>query len=162
MKNIIGNKEEFAIEYKIQDKELYTGYAKIWFNNNSIGTFEDLIYLKSYLFNGLEDILNSIEFDFNQKEDNIEKTFKYLYKNLENRDNDLNTYKYTCSFGTFCDDYMIFSYKYHTDIYILWRVLSKKTIFSDININDKKIHYAKFNETILKEKLFIFKSKILG
>lgn len=161
MKKIIGNKEEFAIEYKILDKELYTGYAKIWFNNNSIGTFEDLIYLKSYLFNGLEEILNSVEFDLINKENEIKKTFMYLYENLDNLDNDLNTYKYTCSFGTFCDDYLIFSYKQENHIFILWKILSKKTIFNDIDISDKQVHYFKIDENLFREKFIFYKSKIL-
>lgn len=57
MPNMIGTKSTVGIEYDIYDSKLFMGYARLWFEGNSLGALSELIYLDGYLVGGLMDIM---------------------------------------------------------------------------------------------------------
>lgn len=144
MKNI-GDKNVFAIEYYIDDSSSLTGFAKIWFGGHSLGTSEDLIYLKGYLFTGLDEIKNSRTLDF-EYVSNKEQLYNFLYKRYTEKNN-IENHKYSItSLGTFCDDFIIFSFVKDDDIYILWKLRNNKTPFFDLNNQSKRINFFNINK----------------
>ncbi len=161
---IIGDKAKIAIEYKIIDKNQFVGYSRIWLNNNFIGTIEDLIFFKGYLFKGLDYLLNSNEIDscvFNVFSNyDLKKIYYYFVKNLNNNSPKWNSYKYMNSFGTFTDDFLIFSFRHEEYIYIIWKITNTRSNFNDINIAKKNINFFKVNREELKEKIELIKENI--
>ncbi|CAM4095766.1 hypothetical protein FLBR109950_15810 [Flavobacterium branchiophilum] len=163
---IIGNKSKIAIEYKVKDKKQFIGYSKIWLSNNFIGTIEDLIFFKGYLFNGLDYLVNCDEIDsclfnvFNNYD--LKKIYYYFKRNLNNDNAELNSYKYKNSLGTFTDDFLIFSFKYEEYIYIIWKITNTKSNFNDIKIAKKNINVFKITKDELVEKTELFKKLIIN
>ncbi|GEN67719.1 hypothetical protein [Chryseobacterium rhizosphaerae] len=138
---IIDDKSKIAVEY-LKTKEKGYGYARIFIENKIVGSKEDLIPYVSYLSSGLNQIINSETISkcvfetFNSF--NLKNIYYYLKANLDSEN--MNTYKYHISFGTFTDDYLIFSFKYEDKIYIVWKVVNRNTIFSDIANLKKNIN----------------------
>jgi hypothetical protein len=152
---IIGDKSTFAIEYEITDINELMGNARIWFNDEYIGSKKELIYLKSYLLDNLKQISRKQNLDMLIGDDIIE-TFNKLKKRLDNLD-DSEIRKYLVSFGTLSDDYLIFSFMTADNyICVLWKLVGEYPYFDDINYNDRKIKFIK----ILKDKYLIELSKI--
>jgi len=153
---IIGDKEIFAVEYEITDLKHTMGYAKIWFGGLSLGTSEDLKYLKSYLLYGLEDIGNAcnLELKFSSRKE----LYKILTK-LKNNSESPDRLKYTVrNFGTFCDSFSIFSFESNGDIHILWKLRSNNTPFFDLNNQSLRINFSKINKSAYLEILNKLKS----
>ncbi|UUF15513.1 MULTISPECIES: hypothetical protein [Flavobacterium] len=158
--NIAGDKNIFAVEYEIINFENLMGFSKIWLGGNSIGTIEDLIYMDGYLLNGLREISNSKTIsDFIIEDQNL--LFDLLVEKLENETDD-NTYKYLISFGTFCDDFIIFSFLNNNQIHVLWKLLSNKTIFTDLNNQSKKVNYFKIKKDLYDKRLKEIETEILN
>lgn len=132
---IIGNKDFFAVEYQIVNEEEMLGHAKVWFGNNFFGTSYDLIYLHSYLLAGLSRIENSYELDIDERQPK-EILFEQLTSRLEDID-DNDIHQYLITFGTFTDDFTIFSFSKGEDIYVIWKLTNKNSIFPDlVNVTD--------------------------
>lgn len=147
MKVLIGNKKEFAIEFKQSEEDERLGYAKIWFGGNSLGTNEDLIY-KSYLIQGLEDIGQSktyIPSNLNPQD---------LYLQLKSSLQDEKVFRFLIgSFGTFCDDYTIFSFIDGNTINILWRLENTNTPFNDLNNLSQEVHHFTIDKNLYSEQV---------
>jgi len=140
MIKIIDNKSKITVEYLPSEQKGY-GYARIFLENKILGSIEDLIPYVSYVSSGLRQIINS-EVISNCVFDSfsLKNIYYYLKANLENENEIKNTYKYLINFGTFTDDYLIFSFKHQDRIYIVWRLINRKTIFSDIANLKKEIN----------------------
>ncbi|QYS87096.1 hypothetical protein JJC03_03780 [Flavobacterium oreochromis] len=148
---LIGNKEEFAVQYEITDKQNWMGYSKVWFGDNPIGTDEDIIYIKGYLIKGLEKIGNSYDIDMDYDYEK-ETLFKKLEQRLKNS-NDDQIRKYLVIFGTFCDDFTIFSFLIEDEINIIWKLNSNDTPFTDLSNLDLSVNHFKIKKTSYLEKL---------
>lgn len=157
---IIGKKKQFAVEYEIIDSKSLMGFAKIWFGGNSIGTNEDLIFLKGYLINGLEQIGNSnrIKASINLQKEDVYMTFKNRLSNS----NDYEIHKYLISLGTFTDDFTIFSFLFENEINIIWKLNSNNTIFSDLNTQSMEINYFKIDKNQYFKIFEKIKEEIIG
>lgn len=157
---IIGKKKQFAVEYEIIDSKSLMGFAKIWFGGNSIGTNEDLIFLKGYLINGLEQIGNSNRIDASI---NLQKEDVYMtFKNRLSNSNDYEIHKYLISLGTFTDDFTIFSFLFENEINIIWKLNSNNTIFSDLNTQSMEINYFKIDKNQYFKIFSKIKEEIIG
>lgn len=139
---LIGKKNNFAIEFEITKNNM--GYAKIWFGNNSLGTFEDEIYIKGYLIEGLLQIKDVPKIDLGTEFENKEKLFMYLKNRLSNV-NDDDIHKYVINLGTFCDDFTVFAFKKNKETNILWKLNNTDTPFSDLNMEKIRINFYKIN-----------------
>ncbi|MCO6148485.1 hypothetical protein NHE85_10390 [Flavobacterium sp. NRK1] len=126
------------------DTDKAMGYSKIWLGSQSLGTSEDLIYLRGYLAAGLQEIANSSE--LNIKLMNKEDLYKFFIAKINNSHNP-EQLKYSIrSFGTFCDDFIIFSFIYDDEINIVWKLLSNNTPFLDLNNQSLRINYFKISK----------------
>lgn len=151
---LIGEKNNFAIEFKIVDKVNLMGYAKIWMSNKFLGSNEDLIFLRGYLLNGMIQILNSKQIDdcvfktfLNYKLKNI---FYYLKYNLDNDNESNNTYCYYVNLGTFTDDYNVFSFFHDDYVYIVWKIINKNSNFNDVFQDKKGVNLFKIHNKELE------------
>ena len=75
---IIGNKENFAIEFEKLNSNPKMGYGKLWFQNEFFGTKEDLIYLNGYLLSLLNEILDAEIITLNIEDKKPIEVFKYM------------------------------------------------------------------------------------
>jgi hypothetical protein len=158
---LIGNKEEFGIEFEIVDKYKSMGYAKIWLGNNFLGTSEDLIYLKSYLFNGLKEIISSPKIEPNFVSSNNCKQFEGLLRGLDNED--FSSEKYLVNFGTFTDDFIVFSFlDKENEINILWKLINQEPIFNDLKKSNKEICFYKIKKDIFEKDCSKFEELVMG
>jgi hypothetical protein len=158
--HIVGEKDFFAVQYRITDDEKLMGYAKIWFGGRSIGSSEDLIYLKGYLFEGLNQIAYSSKLNFDIQSDNKESIYKKLVNQLRGAD-DVNSQKHLLTFGTFTDDFTAFSFLTGNDINIVWKLNSNKTPFTDLNLQSTDVNYFKINKDVFITNLKTIKGKII-
>lgn len=156
---IVGKKKQFAVEYEIIDSKSLMGFAKIWFGENSIGTNEDLVFLKSYLIGGLEQIGNSnrIDISINPKKEDI----YMILKNRLSDSNDYEIHKYLMSLGTFTDDFTIFSFLIENDINIIWKLNSNNTLFSDLNSQSMEVNHFKIDKNLYLKILEKVKEEII-
>ncbi|MGV9004117.1 hypothetical protein [Flavobacterium sp.] len=161
MRKIVGKKNVFTVEYEIVDKNQLIGYSKIFFNNIPLGTSEDLIFIKGYLINGLEAISNSFYLDIKMEEFNKENVFNYLNDRLSNLE-DYGIHKYLISLGTFCDDYTVFSFFNNDSIYVLWRLNSNETPFSDLKRLTIEVNYFELKKISFLRVLQKIKREILS
>jgi len=141
---LIGDKTIFAVEFQQYDGDERMGYAKIWFGGKPLGTNEDLIF-KSYLIQGLEDLLLSTPLVSNS-EMNPKNLFHYLSININRTDSFRHLGR---SFGTFCDDFTIFSHSSGNDIHVLWKLHNASTPFSDLNKLSQDVHHFVINKNAL-------------
>jgi hypothetical protein len=116
--------------------------------------------LKSYIFEGLRKICNS-KILVNNITDDKNQFYEILLNRLED-DRDDDIYEYLVPFGTFCDDFTIFSFLKNDEINILWKLNSTKTPFSDLNKQSTKVNYFKIEKDIYREKLNEIEMEILG
>ena len=138
---IIGNKDEFAIEYKVTETSQMLGFAKIWIQSQFYGTSEDLIYLKSYLYRLVEDLLNAEPINI----DTSGLDTGQIYERL----NFLNTScsKIQIASSTFTDDFIGYKYSINDEIIMIWKIRDDvDMIFDDLRDYDKSIKSAKFSK----------------
>jgi len=158
---LVGNKGNFAVEFEIVDFDRLMGYSKIWFGNNFIGTSEDLIYLESYLLIGLEKIGNAavhkIDLVYNSEED----LYNYFNNRLLNS-NDNGAHKYLVYFGSFCDDFTVFSFLQDNMINIIWRLHNNITPFKDLKNQNTSIKSFKIKKEKYLKELDIIKEAIMS
>lgn len=157
MKIFIGTKDLFGIELDIDAKDqngVYHGYARLWFEGDFLGTFEDHIFLKSYLSNQLLKILNAPEFD-DSKFNSSEEKFKYFMQ----RDEDINDEevdKFKFNFGTMSDCFSIRAYRRCDELIILWKLwrTQKDIPFMDLKnygneVHEHRIQFSEFSKHVL-------------
>lgn len=153
---LFGEKSFFAVEYKIENKELTYGFARIWFKNEFIGTNEDIIPIKGYVVTGLKDLLN-VPF----LSPKILKNSRNIYEYFESRINlvyDEDIDKHQVSFGTFCDNFLIFAFRMEDEITVTWKLISnnEELIFDDLKIYPRDCFAKTFKYTSLKERIDAF------
>ena len=123
MEDIIGDINEFAIEFTITNKNNFMGYARLWLSGKILGDQSDLIFFDSYLFGLLEQICNSKIIEYPFPIDNQALLYftlkKYTYQKY---DVNFNGSKYCCTGATFTDDFFVFSYLDNNCIVVLWKV----------------------------------------
>lgn len=137
---IIGNKKEFAVEYKIINPKNLLGFGKLWIQNSFYGTSNDLIYLDGYLVSLIEDMLNADNYPNYKEGFDNEK----LFQNLEIELN--NTSKYLITSSTFTDDFLGFKFKLKDEIILIWKIISNDdVIFEDLRNYSKSVIMVKFN-----------------
>lgn len=125
---IIGDKEEFAVEYSFSDDyPRDMGYGRIWVKNKFIGTFKDLIFLSGYLLGTLNEFRRAKEL----KDDISQLTKDQLFNLLASGQSE-HSDKYLVKGSTFTDDFSIWTYKFENQTYFLWRV-RRTDFFEDLN-----------------------------
>ncbi|WP_299118110.1 Imm42 family immunity protein [uncultured Winogradskyella sp.] len=155
---IIGEKNKFAIEVSVSNNNW--GNARLWFDNNVLGTFDEEIPLKGYLLSGLNRISLSKQIDMDLSHMQKNTIFEVLIQRL-NDSSDSFIHDYLINdFGTFCDDFIIFSFLSKEKLHIIWKLTSNDTPFKDLNNMNLEIkHYTttleKFNDNVheLKRRL---------
>jgi len=152
---IIGDKNDFAVEYQITDVPNFMGYGKIWIQNSFYGTNGDLIYIKGYLIPLIENILKAKTIDFDFKGLNDEELFKKL------KGSSIQQAEYKIVSSTFTDDFMGFKYKSHEIITLIWQIRSdQELLFSDLKNYPKSIIKVDFNYKKGLEILNAFKQEL--
>ena len=152
---IIGNKNEFAIEYQITDTERMRGYGKLWVQNSFYGTSKDLIFLKGYLINLLDDILKAKPYEIDFETINKEEIFEQLQKELN------YTSKYLISSSTFTDDFLGFKFKSKNEIILVWKLLTENNlIFDDLKDYTKSVILVRFKYDTANKIINQFKEEI--
>lgn len=125
---VIGDKNDFAVEYSFADgypKDM--GFGRIWINNEFIGTYRDLIYLSGYLLGILNEFKRAKELKDDLRHLTKEQLFNLFFSGeYEFSDN------YLIGGSTFTDDFSIWSYKLDNLTFILWKVI-RTDFFEDLN-----------------------------
>ncbi|HFV9294362.1 TPA: hypothetical protein ACIAIE_004237 [Serratia fonticola] len=158
MPNMIGTKSTVGIEYDISDSNLFTGYARLWFEDNSLGSLSELIYLDGYLVGGLMNIMKKVRLRPIFLGESQEETFCKLNEALcisdddfyDDEKNDLSELarSYSVTFGTLLDDFTIFSFKGEADEgNILWEISSpvENVVHAELKNYPRRIFSSKFS-----------------
>jgi hypothetical protein len=141
---IIGDKNEFAIEYSFAgDYPKDMGFGRIWIKNRFIGTYLDLIFLGGYLLGTLNEFKRAKDLSDNLKHLTKEELFNLFYGD-ENGEFE----KYLIGGSTFTDDFSIWAYKLGYQTFILWKVMRTDS-FGDLRDYSRDV----FLESILTDKL---------
>ncbi len=150
---IIGNKEIFAVEFKTENDNPKMGYAKLWIQNNFLGTIEDLIFLHGYLIGLLDQILRSKPIPF-EIENKTKKDIFQLVKSTDDQRSD-----YALIGSTFVDDFETYSFENNKTIFIIWKLRTdQEMIFEELKNYSTDVHFASVSKTDVekvKEKLLI-------
>ncbi|ANI30567.1 hypothetical protein PL78_12115 [Yersinia entomophaga] len=157
MPNMIGTKSTVGIEYDISDSKLFMGYARLWFEGNSLGALSELIYLDGYLVGGLMDIMKKERLQPILGGESQEAIFCKLNEALcisdddfyDDEKNDLSDLarSYSVSFGTFLDDFTVFSFRDESgEGNILWQISSpvENVAHAELKNYPRRIFYSKF------------------
>ena len=153
--NIIGNKHEFAVEYRIADNKKMLGYGKLWIQNSFYGTSKDLIHLNGYLIPLIENILeaSTLKIDLN----NFEK--EKLFEKLKNEST--KTSKYLIRSSTFTDDFNGYKFKSGEEIILIWQInKDSEVVFEDLKNYSESVILKKMNYMTGKIILDELKEKI--
>jgi hypothetical protein len=158
MPNMIGKKSTVGIEYDISDSKLFTGYARLWFEGNSLGSLSELIYLDGYLAGGLMDIMKKGRLQPIFWGESQEEIFCKLNEALcisdddfyDDEKNDLSELarSYSVNFGTLLDDFTVFSFKGETgEGNILWEISSPvdNVAHAELKNYPRRIFSSKFS-----------------
>jgi hypothetical protein len=125
---IIGDKDEFAVEYSFSDDHPRDmGYGRIWVKNKFIGTFTDIIFLSGYLLDTLNEFKRAKELEDDLRQLTKDQLFDLLASGQYEQSN-----KYLVKGSTFTDDFSIWTYKFENQTYFLWRVM-RTDFFEDLN-----------------------------
>jgi hypothetical protein len=125
---IIGDKDEFAVEYSFSDDyPRDMGYGRIWIKNKYIGTFTDIIFLSGYLLGTLNEFERAKELEDEIRQLTKDRLFDLLASGQYEQSD-----KYLVKGSTFTDDFSIWTYKFENQTYFLWRVI-RTDFFEDLN-----------------------------
>ncbi|MDX6183785.1 hypothetical protein SGQ44_15930 [Flavobacterium sp. Fl-77] len=138
---IIGNKENFAIEFEKLNSNPEMGYGKLWLQNNFFGTKEDLIYLNGYLLSLLDEILNAKIITLNIEDKNPIELFNFLKYFGRN---------YLILGSTFTDDFEAYCYKSNEKIFLIWKLREVEMIFDELKNYDREIQFCNANYIEIK------------
>lgn len=136
---LIGNKDNFAIEFEVINSTQMMGYARIWLNGSYITTIYDYCFF-SYIDNYFYQICNSTEIEPYFKGNSIPKTFFSLRNKLDDEEDSKNSFKYLVGGCTFGDEFLIFSYLESNTINIIWKPY-KNARFNDVKELKKKVYH---------------------
>lgn len=136
---LIGNKENFAIEFEIINSSQMMGYARIWLNGSYITTIYDYCYFH-YLNNFFDQICSSAAIEPYFKGNSIPKTFFSLRNKLDDEEDSKKSFKYRVGGSSFGDEFLIFSYLESNTINIFWKPY-KNARFKDVKELKKKVYH---------------------
>lgn len=123
---IVGDKQNFAIEFTKLASNQEMGYGKIWIQNEFFGTNQDLIYFQGSLISLLDEIMNSNTVKFEFKELTKLEVFEYF-------ENHPNRFEYLIRGSTFTDDFTAYSFEANGRIHLIWKMWNDENIlFSDL------------------------------
>jgi len=152
---LIGDKNEFAIEYHISDTRNMMGYGKVWIQNKFYGTNQDLIYLEGYLGNLIKNILNAQQVHFPIEQFSSESIYEQMLKLLD------ETSDYLIISSTFTDDFMGFKYRDENHIVLVWKLRDDvEMIFDDLKNYSKSVVLVRVNSEIVEEVMNKFENEI--
>lgn len=153
--NLIGNKNEFAVEYQITDVPNMMGYGKLWIRDEFYGTNQDLIYLVGYLQILLENILKTKSLPFPISQLSNEE----IYQRIKLLSNETSDYIITSS--TFTDDFIGYKFRDDQNIVLVWKLRDDiKMIFDDLKDYKKSVVLVRVNSQTINEVLIKFKDEI--
>lgn len=136
----LGNSKSIGATINFIDENQMLGYANLWVNNKKYGTFEDLIFIKGYFVNLIEDLIKAksdLSINLNQTNEQI---FNQLIKKAQNE----NGYYITSS--SFTDDFIGFKILIAKKVYLFWRLLHEgREMFKDLDGYPEGILRASFD-----------------
>ena len=152
---LIGNKNEFAVEYQVTDVPNKMGYAKLWIQNKFYGTNQDLIYLSGYLVKLIKNIVEAKPLNFpldDSNEDNIYRQFAELSE---------ETSEYLITSSSFTDDFIGYKFKDGENVVLVWRIRNDvEMIFDDLKDYTKSTTLVKVNLQTVAEVMNKFIAEI--
>jgi hypothetical protein len=153
--NLIGNKSEFAVEFRITDLSNMMGYGKLWICDEFYGTNQDLIYLVGYLQNLMENILEVETVSFIESQLSNEE----IYQQLKSLSNETSEYQITSS--TFTNDFNGYKFREDQNIVLVWKLRDDiEMIFDDLKDYKKSVVLVRVNSQTINEVLNKFKDEI--
>jgi hypothetical protein len=158
MPNLIGIKSTVGIEYDIFDSKLFMGYARLWFEGDSLGALSELICLDGYLVGSLMGIMKNARLLPIFWGESQEEIFCNLNEALcisgddfyDDEKSDLSELarSYSVNFGTLLDDFTFFSFKGEADEgNILWEISSpvENVAHAELKNYPRRIFSSKFS-----------------
>lgn len=127
MIQLIGNKGSLAIEYMVTNPDLLMGHGRLWIENQPLGYWDDLIYLRGYLGACLVDLAAKPALQHQYQDKAPLQLLKELEQDLgswedESNDRSEHAQPYLLTCGTLFDAYLVFAYRQNEEIgIILWR-----------------------------------------
>jgi len=118
MRNLIGDKSSFGIEYEIVPSNPRLGYMRLWLEGKYIGEIEDIHVLSASLYQ-LEIDPTSIE-GCQFINESPEKIYELMCLTSTT-----DTYKYVCSPGEAFDDFRIYWYTCNGKLYFVWGLVDE-------------------------------------
>lgn len=121
MIQLIGNKNEFAVEYDVKQVKPYlTGNVCLWIGNSYIGYFHEEVMLNSVRASlcNLKRRLNELqEHEFENK--SVKEIFEFIYS--DRNDNG----KFLLNLGESFDDFSVSVFKKNEFLTFIWRLTDK-------------------------------------
>lgn len=152
---LIGNKNEFAVVYQITDISNMMGYGKLWIQDEFYGTNLDLIYMKGYLGNLIENIADAKTLSFPIDYSNNDKIHEHL-SILSNETSD-----YLIRSSTFTDDFIGYKFRDGQYVVLVWKIRTNvKMIFDDLKDYTKSTITVKVKHQIVEKVLNEFRNEI--
>ena len=152
---LIGNKSEFAVEYKISDIPSMMGYGKLWIQGKFYGTNQDLIYLSGYLVNLIENIAEAKPLRLSIDQANYDKIYEQL-KKLSNE-----TSEHLIMSSTFTDDFVGYKFREGQEVVLVWKIRDDvEMIFDDLKGYSTSTILVKVKSHIINEVLIKFKDEL--
>jgi hypothetical protein len=152
---LIGNKNEFAVEYQITDNSNMMGYGKLWIQDKFYGSSQDLIYIGGYLGNLIENIANAKTLSLPIDYSNNDKIHEQL-KNLSNE-----TSEHLIRSSTFTDDFIGYKFRDGQYVVLVWKIRSDvEMLFDDLKDYTKSTVTVKVNHQIVEKVMNEFKEEI--
>ena len=139
---LIGNRSEMGLEIQLFPNEPNRGNARIWLGGKFISTLYDDIYIRSYLFNLLDEIRNARPLDpfFEKEWKSNEGIFSMLERSLTT--DSMNSQKYLVRGSTFTDCFRIFFFKVNDSIHVLWKRRLDYDFPDVVSQGDDIFHYV--------------------
>jgi len=151
---LIGDKKSMAIEYRVANPASLTAHARLWFENQQLGSFEDVIYMNGYLLGCLRDLARKPYLVSRYQNKDAQLLFNILDQELGSWNEDdghdfseeARPYFLTC--GTLFDCYSVFAHRLD-DTYgrIMWKITCDEQAmpFEDLKLTSRDICIATFS-----------------
>ncbi len=168
---LIGNKRTLAIEYRVSNPVSMTAQARFWFENQPLGSVEDLVYLDGYVLGCLLDLEHKPLLTARYQNKDVQQVFSALDQDLESWQEDddddfsedARPYLLTC--GTLFDCYAVFAYRMDDTVgQIMWRIKGEEENlpFQDLKNASRDIHFATFSYAELAALITELKAVLAG
>lgn len=170
MTQLIGNKRTLAIEYHVINPVSMTAQARFWFENQPLGSLEDLVYLEGYVLGCLLDLENKPLLTERYQNKDTQQLFSTLDHDLESWQEDDDDFSedarpYFLTCGTLFDCYAVFAYRMDdTRGRIMWRIscAEEDLPFQDLKNASRDMHFATFSYAGLAALITELKAVLAG